>query len=274
LHICAGSTWATEFVESSPAFQALRPAARKLGFAHWPGIEQFNEALASAAITTGGGRQARLVAPSASLGAYYEERAFRSGEILHREDDWHDLFNALVWLTFPRAKATLNARHVAELERELPGKRGRVRDALTLFDEDGIVVASADRNLLALIREFRWKELFWARRADVGAHMRFMIFGHGLYTKARAPFLGMTGRAVLMLTEQKVLEMPMAEKLAVLDAKLEEVIGTPDVVRIPLDLSPVPILGIPEWTPANRDETFYDNVDYFRPGRAQTRANK
>jgi len=274
LLICAGSTWVTDFFEGSPAFEALRPAALKLGLAHWPGIERLNEVLASTGIATGGGRLARLVAPDSDKCGSYEERVFRTGEIPHREHDWHDLFNALAWLSFPRSKAALNARHVVELEREAPGQRGRVRDALTLFDEDGVIVASSDRELLALIREFRWKELFWARRADVEARMRFVIFGHGLYDKARAPFLGMTGRAVLMLTDEKVLEVPWAERLAALDAKLAAALGEPDVIRAPVDLSPVPILGVPQWAPANRDETFYDNVDYFRPGRARTGAIK
>ena len=270
----AGSTWTAEIFDSSPAFEALGPAARRLGFAEWPGIKRLNGAFASAGIATGGGCPARLVAPGADPTAAYEERAFGTGEILHREHDWHDLFNALAWLTFPRAKAALNARHAAELEQEISGQRGRVRDALTLLDEDGVIVASSDRELLALIKEFRWKELFWVRRADVKARMRFVIFGHGLYGKARAPFLGMTGRAALMLTDKKVFEMPLAERLAVLDTKLAEMLEAPDVIRTPPDLSPVPILGVPEWVPANRDEAFYDNVDYFRPGRMQAGAIK
>jgi hypothetical protein len=268
------SNWTTDFLEISPAFEALRPAAQTLGLGRWPRIEELNAALASAGVATGGGYSARLVALHTKVASGYEERVFRTGEIPHREHDWHDLFNALAWLSFPRSKAALNARHVVELEREAPGQRGRVRDALTLFDEDGVIVASSDRELLALIREFRWKELFWARRADVEARMRFVIFGHGLYDKARAPFLGMTGRAVLMLTDEKVLEVPWAERLAALDAKLAAALGEPDVIRAPIDLSPVPILGVPQWAPANRDETFYDNVDYFRPGRARTGAIK
>ena len=32
-----------------------------------------------------------------------------------RADNWHDLFNVLVWCTFPRAKAALNACHVREM---------------------------------------------------------------------------------------------------------------------------------------------------------------
>jgi len=274
LHTLAASTWTTEIFDSSPAFEALGPAARRLGFSEWPGIERLNGAFASAGIASGGGCPARLVAPGTDPAAAYEERAFGTGEILHRQHDWHDLFNALVWLTFPRAKAALNARHVKELEQEIPGQRGRVRDALTLLDEDGVLVASSDWELLALIRQFRWKQLFWVRRADVKARMRFVIFGHGLYAKARAPFLGMTGRAVLMLTDTKVFEMPLTERLAVLDTKLAEMLEAPDVIRTPPDLSPVPILGVPEWVAANRGEAFYDNVDYFRPGRAQVSASK
>jgi hypothetical protein len=47
--------------------------------------------------------------------------------------------------------------------------RGTTRDALTHFDECGIVVLSSQPELLDLLRDFRWKALFVERRADVRA---------------------------------------------------------------------------------------------------------
>jgi hypothetical protein len=34
-----------------------------------------------------------------------------SGEVATRPDNRHDLFNALIWLAFPRSKAAMNRRH-------------------------------------------------------------------------------------------------------------------------------------------------------------------
>ena len=43
--------------------------------------------------------------------AQYEPRCYLKGEVPTREDNWHDLLNALVWLVFPKAKAAINKRH-------------------------------------------------------------------------------------------------------------------------------------------------------------------
>jgi hypothetical protein len=33
------------------------------------------------------------------------------------------------------------------------------------------------------------------------------------------------------------------------------------------ELSPLPVLGVPGWWGGNEQENFYENTDYFRPGR-------
>jgi len=94
-----------------------------------------------------------------------------------RADNWHDLLNALVWLTFPKTKAVLNARHYhALMDERAEGrtKRGAVRDVNTLFDESGVIVVYADAALAALLRDFQWQELFWQRRELVRAAMGFI----------------------------------------------------------------------------------------------------
>ena len=128
----------------------------------------------------------------------HEARTFLAGELQVRDRSWHDLFNLLVWLAFPRAKAALNARHYAALVAQRAAgaaNRGPAQDALTLFDEGGVIVASCDDQLLSMLSEFRWKELFWHRRYEARSRMRFMLFGHALYEKALRPFLGITGAA-------------------------------------------------------------------------------
>lgn len=181
-----------------------------------------------------------------------------------RADNWHDLFNVLVWCTFPRAKGVLNARHVLAMERELPGRRGRVRDALTQFDEDGVIVLCSAPELLGLMRAFQWKELFWRRREAVLQHMRFLVFGHALYEKLLAPFVGVTGRAVMLAVAPGLAAAPLHKQLSDADAALAESVIA---LASPRDLHPLPVLGIPGWYPAAAVETFYGDATYFRSGQ-------
>jgi hypothetical protein len=51
-------------------------------------------------------------------GRSYESRILEHGVIAVRPGSWHDVFNVLVWRTFPRAKAALNECHCAELRRD------------------------------------------------------------------------------------------------------------------------------------------------------------
>jgi hypothetical protein len=177
-----------------------------------------------------------------------------------RSNDWHDLFNVLVWCLFPRAKAALNARHVIEMEHEPRGRRGRARDALTQFDEDGVIVLSSAPELLELIRAFKWKELFWNRRAEALEHLRFLVFGHALYEKLLEPFVGVTGKAVLLDVIAGI------DDAAGTDNRVAEWIEA-GMLGSPADLQPLPVLGIPGWYAPSLEASFYDNAAYFRPGR-------
>ena len=200
----------------------------------------------------------------------FEPRTLLRGEIAMRPDNWHDLFNALVWLTFPRAKAALNARHYHELEglrAQRAVNRGAVQDALTLFDESGVVIAASDPGLGALIREFRWKELFWVRRAELQRCMRFYVYGHALYEKALHPYRGLTGRALLLDVAPAVLGLPMSEQLAYLDQRVAAWLADHAHLKATRELAPVPILGVPGWCGKNGAEQYYDDAGYFRSGR-------
>jgi hypothetical protein len=222
----------------------------------------------------------------------FEPRAFLKGEVQVRPLDWHDLFNALVWMTFPTAKAVINARHYELLAGELSSgemsaaelsagsarapaarrlQRSPARDALTLFDEDGVVVLSSDPELLQLIRDFRWKELFWQRRAELAQRMRFCVFGHALYHKAMHPFVGMTGKAVLLEVPQDQLQRPAQAQLAQIDRALAAYAWDRGRMTHGREFAPLPVLGIPGWYVVSDQEGFYDDTAYFRPGRGERR---
>jgi hypothetical protein len=99
----------------SADFRQLHPLSAFL--APWlkdgvPDLDALNGIAAARGILTGGGAPLRFVAPRDD-GEGYEERAWRCGEVVTRADNRHDLFNALIWLAFPRSKAVMNRRHHA-----------------------------------------------------------------------------------------------------------------------------------------------------------------
>jgi hypothetical protein len=265
--------WDPRCLDRSPIFAPLVPTAPPRGPA-WPSTAELQHGLAARVppVCNASGMPLRLVPPRPRGGFAdrYEARIFLEGALAARPGDWHDYFNVLAWLAFPRAKAALNARHQAELERQhAAGRRNRgpVQDALTLLDESGVIVAASDDALLAALREWRWKELFWERRADLAARMRFLVLGHAVYEKALAPFLGLTGRGLVLRVEAGLLAAPLAEQVEQLDALAASWISEPAHLQETRELAVVPILGVPGWHPDNAREGFYDNTDYFRPRR-------
>jgi hypothetical protein len=182
------------------------------------------------------------------------------------------LFNALAWMTFPRAKAALNARHVAELAKQTQGRRGAARDALTQFDEDGMVVVSEQADLLDLLHAFRWSELFWQRRSEVTRSMRWFVFGHAQYEKALQPFVGLTAKALTLNVERGFCALSDASQMERVDRLTAGIVGQRDQLASPRDLAPVPVLGIPGWSAQSEHESFYADRRYFRSGRQCTTA--
>jgi len=196
----------------------------------------------------------RFVAPGAA-DPYYEVHLYETGEVHTRPGNRHDLFNALCWLAFPRTKARINALHATEIPREA-GRRGPLRDLLTILDEGGALVACADESLNALIRDFRWKELFWARRAQVLASMRFVVLGHATLEQALAPRPGITCK-VVFVDPSRDADAQGAAWLSALPADAS-----------PRLLPPLPVFGYPGWLPQGGNAAFYDDPRWFRPSPA------
>ncbi|HKQ25910.1 MAG TPA: DUF3025 domain-containing protein [Burkholderiales bacterium] len=266
--------WNTDWLTRGEMFVPLRPVAAGLPAIGWPDLDLLN-ALAEGQgrrIVNAQGLRVRFVpqAPkSKSFEAAFEPRTYLKGEVQVRAFDWHDLFNALVWMTFPATKAVINARHYESMAAAARGNRPPLRDALTLFDEDGVAVVSTDAELLDLVRGFRWKELFWQRRDAVEARMCFCVFGHAFFSKALRPFVGLTGKAVLLQVPGALLEMAKAAQLAELDRLLATHIRNRERFCHGRELFPLPVLGVPGWWSGNEREEFYDDTAYFRPGRRQ-----
>src|SRR5262245_60694366 len=130
----SGEPWSASL--AAPIFSPLRALLSRLPSSGFPGHDDLN-ALVGPAVMSGGGAPIRFIPPGASREAStYEVRIFDSGEVQTRPGNWHDLFNALVWLAFPETKAVLNRHHRDEIiARRSEPQRGTARDVLTLFDE-------------------------------------------------------------------------------------------------------------------------------------------
>jgi len=217
-------------------------------------LDGLNRLAEEAALRTAGGRPVRFVRPEPA-DPYYEVKVFETGCVQTRPDSLHDLFNALAWLAFPRTKARLNAMHAAEIPRE-GGRRGRLRDLLTILDEGGAIVA-APPALERLVRDFRWKELFWERRDEVLRSMKVQVLGHAVLEQALDPRPGITCKVVFA--------PPGASGDLHAEAWLKEL----PAHATPRDLPPLPIFGYPGWLPGSERVDFYDDERYFRPLRRQ-----
>lgn len=268
--------WNPHFLERAAAYSPLRRVGAALAHHdHWPDVHALNALLAAQPVHTESGARLRVVAqgeaPAAGadrLAKKYEARIYRHGELQTRTQNWHDLFNLLAWLHFPRTKARLNALHYRELLHASghAANRSKLQDALTIFDEGGLIVASTDAQWLELIRTFQWKTLFWEQRAAVVRDMRFYLFGHALYEKALTPYKGLTAKAVLLQVSSALFATDEATRIAHLDTATADWFGDGSALTSTQMLAPVPILGIPGWDSANEHGDYYDDTEYFRSG--------
>ncbi|VTU17949.1 hypothetical protein H6CHR_00881 [Variovorax sp. PBL-H6] len=199
----------------------------------------------------------RFVQPDAApAGEAYEAFIFRTAQVPTR-DDLHDFFNGLVWLHFPRAKQRLNELQAGEIARAgIGATRGPLRDALTVFDENGAVLDAPAALWQALLAR-DWPRLFVSERAR-WHEARLLVFGHALLEKLAMPRKALTAH---------VLWAPGAiRSIAIDDAAIAAALAPSHLAAKPF--APLPVLGVPGWWPANEVPGFYDDVAVFRPPRS------
>lgn len=216
---------------------------------------------------TGRGRPLAFIAQDdLPEGAAYEAHIASTGGVPTRYN-LHDFFNASMWFAFPRIKAALNARQSSAIDALGVGPtRGGVRDALTLFDENALLFASADPALSHALRSFDWPTLLVSQRAAWGARCEARCFGHALLEKLMTPFKACTGHAWIVDVPSAYFAWPAAAR----DAWLDETVGGALLGTEALTsrlFAPLPVLGIPGWWPANDASDFYGDAAVFRAGR-------
>ncbi|MDP2016720.1 DUF3025 domain-containing protein [Hydrogenophaga sp.] len=198
--------------------------------------------------------------PQADLpaGTAYEQFIFDTGQVPTR-DNLHDFFNGLCWLRFPLTKQRLNQLQAAELAtagvREV---RGPVRDALTLFDENAALL-QAPEPLWEALTARDWHRLFVTLR-PLWAQARLVLFGHALLEKLVTPYKSITAHVL-----REPVPVSLGDDLAAWDAWLARQLSAPVLAAKPF--TPLPVLGVPGWWPANDDPAYYADAGVFRPRR-------
>ena len=273
--------WDADFVSFSPIFSPLNLWAEKFSQFKdaWPELKDYQSVLDNAeqSIQTLSGKTLKIVQQDGKPGHFnehYAPRIYLTGEIQTRTENWHDFFQFLTWFMFPKTKAVINSIHVpaaqSRIEKDTDlGRRSPVENMLSLFDEGGAVILCSDESLLQLIRDFKWKELFWQRRDELSEKLKLVTFGHALYEKGLSPYIGMTANCILLHVDAKVLQQTNQKQLDYIDIELAQLFSAGEPYKKPKDLSPFPLLGLPGWDKDNEVESFYDNVRYFRPGRTK-----
>jgi hypothetical protein len=190
-------------------------------------------------------------------GLHYEERIARHGAIATRPANWHDLFNAFVWLRYGAIKQALNARQMAEIAVMGPRERSRPQYALTHFDEAGVIVTLNDGAMLDAWNAHDWHRLFWTHRdAWLSGRARVDVFGHALLEHALTPGKLLVGKALVVMGSEHAA------------AHCAEAIASGAVLVDPLELRPLPVSGVPGWHAETSSESFYRHAPCFQPLRA------
>ena len=195
--------------------------------------------------------QSELPAGQAYEAFIFEQRACPT------RDNLHDLFNGLTWLAFPRTKRRLNELQAAEIASAgVSDRRGPLRDALTVFDENAAIFL-APPPLWQALQARQWQRLFIELRG-LWAQARVVLFGHALQEKLQQPRKAITAHVYQPL---RALEPHLT--LGELDTALAADLSAAHLVEKPY--CPLPILGVPGWYLPNESVSFYDDAQVFRP---------
>ena len=230
----------------------------------------FNAASAALGLHNAAGQPIRFV-PQADLPPEqaYEQFIGATGCVPTREN-LHDFFNGLVWLSFPRIKAQLNALQAAQIASAGVGKsRGPARDAATIYDENSALLVVADsasaRALVEALRAHRWHEALFERRAQFGVDAELWLFGHALMEKLVAPRMAITAHTRVIVADAAYFALPLQARQRWVDSHEAAALAAHPLSTA--GFTPLPVLGVPGWWPG-QDAPFYADAGVFRPKRS------
>ena len=212
-------------------------------------------ARASVTLTLGSGNAMKFVSQSElSTDIAYEAFIFSHKRVPTR-DNLHDFFNGLCWLRFPKAKSRLNFLQAQEITSlGVRATRGPLRDGLTLFDENVLLLQASD-DLWRALQMRDWTKLFGDLRLEWQS-ANIVTFGHALLEKLVTPYKSITAHVYRIASDIDAQD----------DQVLDEWLATnlqPNFLATKPFL-PLPVLGIPGWWPENEVARFYADTQVFR----------
>lgn len=257
------SLYNSRFDPGLPYWRDYLPFLQRLAGPEFPGCTLLN-AMLPGGLNSAGGHLIRFVASDELEDGAYEQRIYTTGRVSTRPRHWHDLFNALAWMRFPRIKTAMNSLHYHAGPANDIGARGPLRDALTLFDECGVIVLSERQELLDALARRRWRDAFLADGFE--ASTLLTVIGHAMLEKYLSPYKAMTANALLLQVEPGFLALPRQTVLERLDRALAEQMLAGRILQNTACLSPLPLAGVPGWWPldAQGEDDFYADRDVFR----------
>ena len=267
-------TWGAA-INCSQVAPPVEGCLRQTGLLHcddFPDAAALNRAAASLYGTWRGPEFRGQSTLSADDARYYEEIIYQDSMVPTRENSWHDLFNACIWMQFPHTKTWLNQLHVEDIGRVGVHPRTPRRNRLTHFDECGVVLAVEESQrevgnvLLGALASHAWQEVLWHQSALWSATIHPIMFGHANLEMLLSPFMGLTGKWLAVCVPDGFSALPMTQQWQVVDAALLARIQALDNFQSQHILRPLPLLGVPGWWPQQTLE-FYQNKEYFRPQR-------
>lgn len=251
-------------------WQDYLPFLQQLTGRDFPNCDQLN-ALLPKGLSSGSGKAIRFVPSTQLANDAYERRIYTTGQVSTRPGNWHDIFNALAWSRFPAIKAAMNSLHFHAWTGQEDGSRGQLRDALTLFDECGVIVFSNNLKILNALAQRRWSDAFL--HGDFSASVQLSICGHAMLEKYLAPYKSMTAKALLIQVDENFLKLPKQEILTNLDTQIAQAMLSDRLLTKPSCLSPLPLAGVPGWWPdAEQNHDFYLDPSVFRAPPADLQA--
>ncbi|MBT8063225.1 MAG: DUF3025 domain-containing protein [Gammaproteobacteria bacterium] len=259
------SSWLDAVELDHPCWTDYRDALTRLDGELFPGPARLNARLDGRARSSGS-HLIRFVPSSALAQVDYETHIYQTGEVSTRENNWHDLFNALCWYKWPQLKGAMNRRHYLSMTGHAQAGRSSDRDVLTLFDECGAVLVSPSHSALNAVITHQWDRVFNGDAVQWNARYRIFITGHAMLEKFLQPYKAMTANMLLVKVSEKDFGMPRARQLAALDARLGHAVKHSGLLTQTRELSPLPLPGIPGWwQDSPQDNDFYRDRSVFRP---------
>ena len=187
----------------------------------------------------------------------YEAFIYRTHSVPTRNNA-HDFFNGLCWIRFPQTKQQLNRLQAQAIAQQgVQAQRGPLRDALTLFDENAVLLC-APQALWDALQKQDWQALFVTHR-ELWKDAQLSLFGHALLEKLLKPYKGITAH-VLCLPVPTEIQAGGDDEL---DIWLLHQLHANEMQHKPF--LPLPVLGVPGWWPPNENADFYDDTQVFRP---------